>query len=170
MPSSKKLSYLLRHSDVPNEQGWISVEDLVNMFGYTEQSLRQIVASDEKHRYELSEDMSKIRARYGHSNHVKIHYEPDFPPAVLYHGTSRTNIGAIMQEGLKSMDRQHVYLSSTVEAAIKVGRRHGEPVVIEVDAQRMSEDGLLFYPLADNGIWMTGYVDPKYIKLQECHA
>ena len=38
MGSSKKLSFLLRHSDIPDEQGWISIEDLVNKFGYTEQS------------------------------------------------------------------------------------------------------------------------------------
>ena len=89
MGTSKKLSYLLRHSDLPDKQGWISVEDLVSKFDYTEQGLRQIVANDAKHRYEFSEDNKSVRALYGHSNHVHIQWEITEPPAILYHGTAK---------------------------------------------------------------------------------
>lgn len=81
MGSSKKLSFLLRHSDIPDEQGWISIEDLVNKFGYTEQSQRQNVANDAKHRYEISGNAKRVRAPYGHSNHVHIKLEITEPPA-----------------------------------------------------------------------------------------
>ena len=62
MATSKKLSYLLRHSEFPDEQGWMSVEMLIRDFGYTEQGLRLIVENDAKHRYEFSEDGLKVRA------------------------------------------------------------------------------------------------------------
>ena len=164
MGTSKKLSYLLRHSDLPDEQGWISVEDLVNRFGYTEQSLKQIVANDEKHRYEFSDDGEKVRAIYGHSNHVHIQWAESIPPKILFHGTAKKNLNSILQEGLKSMSRQYVHLSETVEDAIKVGKRHGEPVVLVIDTQKVIEDGGCFYRVP-NGIWLVENVNSPNIKL-----
>lgn len=166
MGASKKLSYLLRHSDLPDEQGWILVEDLIDKFGYTEQGLKLIVANDAKHRYEFSEDAKSVRAIYGHSNHVKIEYESSVPPAVLYHGTSQDRIDSIMKEGLKPMSRQYVHLSSSFETAIKVGKRHGKPIVIKVNSSKMSKDGILFYSFGSREIWLTGDVAPKYLNVQ----
>jgi RNA:NAD 2'-phosphotransferase (TPT1/KptA family) len=44
------------------------------------------------------------------------------------------------------------------------GARHGFPVVLCVDAQRMLADGMPFY-LADNGVWLSGAVPPRYLKV-----
>lgn len=162
MATSKKLSYLLRHSEFPDEQGWIPVEVLVRDFGYTEQSLKLIVANDEKHRYEFSDDGKKVRAIYGHSNHVRIQWEVAIPPKILYHGTASKNLNAILQDGLKSMDRQYVHLSETIEDAIKVGKRHGEPVVLAIDTQKVIDDGGCFYRIP-NGIWLAEDIKPQYI-------
>ena len=164
MGTSKKLSYLLRHSDLPDEQGWLSLEKLILDYGYTEQSLKQIVTNDEKHRYEFSDDEKNVRAIYGHSNHVRILWEEAIPPKTLYHGTSKKNLNAIIQEGLKSMSRQYVHLSETTEEAIKVGKRHGEPVVLAIDTQKVTEDGGCFYR-APNGIWLTEKVKSRNIKI-----
>lgn len=60
------------------------------------------------------------------------------------------------------MSRLYVHLSATVDEAIKVGKRHGEPVVLEIDARRMSEDGIRSL-VSRNGVWMTEFVDAKYI-------
>lgn len=160
MGTSKKLSYLLRHSDMPDEQGWISVEDLVSRFGYTEQGLKQIVANDVKHRYEFSEDLKRVRALYGHSNHVHIQWDVTEPPAILYHGTARRFLDAIFKEGLKAMDRNYVHLSETVEDAIIVGKRHGEPVALAIDTKMVIQDGGCFYRVP-NGIWLTKSVKVK---------
>lgn len=159
MGASKKLSYLLRHSDVPDDQGWIPVEKLVQDYGYSEQSLKQIVANDAKRRYEFSNDGKRIRAIYGHSNHVRIHYEPSIPPPILYHGTSIDRVDSIMEEGLKPMCRRYVHLSETIEDAVKVGKRHGEPVVLVIDAQKVIDDGGCFYRVP-NGIWLTEDITP----------
>ena len=165
MGTSKKLSYLLRHSDLPDEQGWLPLEKLILDYGYTEQSIKQIVANDEKHRYEFSEDGKKVRAIYGHSNHVRIIYDPLVPPPILYHGTSQKDVDTIMKEGLKKMNRNFVHLSSTVEAAIQVGKRHGIPIVIKVDSSRMSEDGVIFYSFSSREIWLTEDINPQYLNV-----
>ncbi|MBO4612070.1 MAG: RNA 2'-phosphotransferase [Bacteroidaceae bacterium] len=154
MGTSKKLSYLLRHSDVPNEQGWIPVEKLVKEFGYTEKNLRQIVSSDVKHRYEFSADFKYVRALYGHSNHVRIKWNAAIPPATLFHGTAKRSIDSILKDGLKGMNRNYVHLSETKEDAIQVGRRHGEPVVLAIDTQKVIDNGGCFYRLP-HGIWLT---------------
>lgn len=162
MGASKKLAYLLRHSDLPDNQGWLPLETLILDYGYTEQCLKQIVANDAKHRYEFSDDGLKVRALYGHSNHVRISWEVAIPPKILYHGTSKKNLNAILQDGLKSMSRQYVHLSETIEEATEVGRRHGEPIVLAIDTQKVIDDGGCFYRVP-NGIWLTEDIKPHYI-------
>ena len=164
MGASRKLSYLLRHSDLPDERGWLPIEKLILDYGYTELSLKQIVANDEKHRYEFSDDGKKIRAIYGHSNHVHIQWEEAIPPKILFHGTAKKNLNSILLEGLKSMSRQYVHLSETTEDAIKVGKRHGDPVVLAIDTQKVIEYGGRFYR-APNGIWLTKCVTPQYLSV-----
>jgi putative RNA 2'-phosphotransferase len=45
---------------------------------------------------------------------------------------------------------------------ISVGNRHGQPVVLTIQAGQMHRDGFLFY-LSENGVWLTGHVPVKYI-------
>lgn len=81
---------------------------------------------------------------------------------ILYYGTAKKNLNAILQEGLKSMSRQYVHLSETIEDAINVGKRHGEPVVLVIDTQKVIEDGECFYRVP-NGIWLREGVKSKYL-------
>lgn len=59
------------------------------------------------------------------------------------------------------MNRQYVHLSADFQTAMKVGRRHGVPVVIVIDAEAMARDGMIFY-LSENGVWLCDYVAPEY--------
>ena len=34
--------------------------------------------------------------------------------------------------------------------------------LLEIDAKKMAEDGIKFY-LSENGVWLTKYVDGKYV-------
>ena len=160
----KKLSYLLRHdtSCAFDAHGWREVSDLVGNHGFTMEELREIVATNNKQRYEFSEDMTRIRARQGHSILVDVELEEAIPPDVLYHGTAKEVADSIIKQGILKGNRLYVHLSSTVETATKVGARHGEPVVLAIDAKRMSEDGIKFF-LSRNGVWLTEMVEAKYI-------
>ena len=102
----KKLSYLLRHdkSYAFDEHGWREVSDLVANHAFTMEELREIVATNNKQRYEFSEDMTRIRARQGHSIQVDVELAEATPPVILYHGTAKAFIGSIMKQGiLKAM-------------------------------------------------------------------
>ena len=120
------------------------------------------MATNNKQRYEFSEDMTRIRARQGHSIQVDVELEGAIPPDVLYHGTAKVYAGSIMQQGILKGKRLYVHLSTTIEAATKVGERHGDPTVLAIDAKRMSEDGNKFF-LSRNSVWLTEFVDAQYI-------
>lgn len=160
----KRLAFLLRHDkDYQfDEHGWREVSDLIANHGYTMELLDEIVETNNKKRYEYSEDKSKIRARQGHSVNVDVELKEVIPPDILYHGTAETTLSAIMKEGIIKGSRLHVHLSQTEENALNVGKRHGKPVVLRINAGQMNQDGIKFY-LSNNGVWLTEYVSPKYI-------
>ena len=86
------------------------------------------------------------------------------PPDILYHGTAETTVPTILKEGIVKGNRLHVHLSQTEETAAKIGKRYGKPYVLRINTKQMSEDGIKFY-LSNNGVWLTEYVNVKYIKL-----
>lgn len=161
----KKLSYLLRHdkSYAFDEHGWRSVSDLIANHGFSLEELHEIVATNNKQRYEFSGDMKFIRARQGHSINVDVELAEEVPPVVLYHGTPKENLPSILNKGVCKMSRNHVHLSDTKETASKVGARRGKAfIVITVNAKQMYEDGYTFF-LSRNGVWLTDSVPARYI-------
>lgn len=66
-------------------------------------------------------------------------------------------------EGLVAGARHHVHLSQDVETAWQVGQRYGSPVILEVDALRMHEQGCEFFQ-ADNGVWLTQAVPGEFLR------
>lgn len=163
---SRKLAYLLRHDRKYqfDDNGWREVSDLIANHGFSFDDLCEIVDTNNKQRFEFSEDKRYMRARQGHSIQVDVELEECAPPPVLFHGTAEHFVNDILQEGLRPQTRLHVHLSSTVETAVNVGTRHGVPVVFRVDAQKMYSDGKKFY-LSRNGVWLTDYVGAEYLSL-----
>lgn len=166
---SKYLAYLLRHHpEVANlnmdKNGWVEVDELIaNTEGnFTRENLEKIVRTDKKRRYSFNEDESKVRANQGHSINVDVELDEVIPVFKLYHGTADKFLDSIMKEGIKPQTRQYVHLSRDYDTAVKVGARHGNVVVLEIDTKAMVEDGIKFY-LSANGVWLTKYIDPKYI-------
>lgn len=171
---AKYLSMLLRHHPeaahlTMSKDAWVEVDEIVRNVKaryVTEQFIRDIVKNDAKQRFDLKTENGKlyIRANQGHSiDFIDMQYEPVTPPDILYHGTAEKYINSIMKGGLLHRNRQFVHLSKTIETATAVGERHGKPVILEIDAKRMHEDGIEFY-LSKNGVWLTKHVDIKYIK------
>jgi len=164
---SKKLSYILRHNPssvglVMKAGGWVDVEQLLKGMSINMGTLEQIVSEDDKQRYSFSDDKTMIKANQGHSIDIDMSFERAYPTDVLYHGTAQRFIESIEAEGIKSMNRQYVHLSDNLDTAVKVGSRHGKPVILTIDAKRMADDGYRFY-LSDNGVWLTEHVPWSYV-------
>lgn len=169
---SRFISFILRHK--PEEigltldaHGWAKVTDLINGINRSGRRidmsvLEEIVRTDDKQRYSFNEDKTKIRANQGHSIKVDVEFKELEPPDTLYHGTARKSFDSITRHGIKPMSRQWVHMSKDYETAVQVGSRHGEPVILVVNAKKMHEAGIKFY-LSENGVWLTEYIDPKYI-------
>lgn len=165
--TSKFLSLVLRHRPEKigltlMDGGWASVGELLSGMNMTMEDLEYIVETDEKQRYSFNENKTLIRANQGHSVDVNMHFIPKQPPEFLYHGTGEKNLGSILAEGITKQSRQYVHLSSDVDIAIKVGERHGHPVVLLVNSGDMYRDLYEFY-LSENGVWLTDSVPNKYI-------
>lgn len=170
---SKFLSYVLRHHPESigiqlDSEGWTDVEILLQQAQkhqrpLTRDVLQEVVATNSKKRFALSEDGTRIRALQGHSTaQVAIQYAPVQPPEVLYHGTATRFVDSIRAKGLLSGSRHHVHLSPDVATATQVGQRHGKPVVLTIQAEAMTQAGHLFY-LSDNGVWLTAHVPTEFI-------
>ena len=160
----KKLAYLLRHDTryAFDPHGWREVNDLVSNHGYTVEMLQEIVAVDTKQRYEFDQTGELIRARQGHTIQVDVELDRLPPPDRLYHGTVIQNVRLIAESGIKKMKRMYVHLSVNESVAKNVGARYGEPVVLVIDSRRMADEGIVFYR-SRNGVWLTDFVDKKYI-------
>jgi putative RNA 2'-phosphotransferase len=171
---SKFLSKYLRHT--PEEigiklspGGWVNVDELLAAcakykFPITLEELREVVFTSDKKRFAFDSTFTLIRANQGHSTEVDLQLEPVVPPDVLYHGTGKISVDAILQTGLCKMSRHHVHLSPDINTAKVVGARHGKPVIFIVDTVAMHKDGYVFY-CSDNGVWLVDNVPPKYLNL-----
>ena len=167
------ISLVLRHQPdaagiTLDEHGWADVEELIHGINCTGREinmtiLEEIVRTDNKQRYSFNEDKRLIRANQGHSVLVDVELKEQAPPEFLYHGTADRFLKSIMAEGLRPMSRLYVHLAEDIETAVKVGRRHGRPVVLKVSSARMNREGIPFY-LSENGVWLTKKVDADYLE------
>lgn len=173
---SRYISLILRHKPEVigislDEHGWADVGELIegiNRSGtYIDMKiLETIVASDSKQRYSFSDDKKYIRANQGHSIDVDVELERvsvNDIPLVLYHGTGKKYVESIEKGGLIPKSRLYVHLSSDIETAVKVGKRHGGGALYLIPALEMAGDGYEFYR-SKNGVWLTKEVPVKYLR------
>ena len=170
---SKFISLVLRHKPetiglILDENGWAGTTTLIDRMNrrgvkITKELLEHVVATNAKKRFSFNEDKTKIRANQGHSIDIDLQLTAVQPPPVLYHGTSERSIDSILQNGLQKRNRKQVHLSADIETAINVGKRHGKPVVLIVEAAKMHIEGFEFY-VAANGVWLTDNVPSRYLR------
>jgi len=167
---SKYLVKLLRHEPedlVLDKSGWVKTDDVCLKLSISKADLELIVATNDKKRFEFDTTKTKIRASQGHSlNHLEVwkDWESYIPIGDLFHGTAEKSVNSILRTGIKSLSRTHVHLSENQDTAIKVGSRHGDVVLLLVDAVQMYNDGIKFYKSA-NGVILVDYVSPDYISI-----
>jgi putative RNA 2'-phosphotransferase len=167
---SKYLAKLLRHEPedlILDKSGWVKSSEVCTKLDISQTDLELIVATNDKKRFEFDTSKTKIRASQGHSlNHLEVwkDWESYIPMNDLYHGTADKSVNSILRTGLKSISRTHVHLTENEETALKVGSRHGEVVLLLIDAVQMYNNGINFYKSA-NGVILVDFVAPEYISL-----
>lgn len=171
---SKFLSRHLRHQPEQiglrlDPQGWVTVDQLLaacrrNGLPLTRGELGEVVRRNDKRRFAFDETGTRICASQGHSIPIDLGLTPQPPPAILYHGTGRRAVPAILQEGMLRMARHHIHLSPDVATARRVGARHGPSAILAVDAAAMADAGIAFYRSA-NGVWLVEHVPPRFLRL-----
>lgn len=171
---SKYLSKHLRHQPeriglTLESGGWVEVNQLLkacqnNQFPVSFLELEEVVKTNDKKRFSFNETQTKIRANQGHSYPIDLQLEPIEPPDILYHGTYQKAIRSILKQGLLKQSRHHVHLSSEIATAIQVGQRRGKPIVLEIAAQTLHDQGYCFYQ-SENGVWLVDSVPPEYLKI-----
>ena len=170
---SRFLSLLLRHRpELAGLQldaaGWVGVDALLaglaqNDHALSREQLHEVVATNDKRRFELDASGERIRAVQGHSVEVDLGYAPAVPPDVLLHGTHTAVLPAIRRQGLLRMQRHHVHLHQDPALAATVGGRRGQPVVLRVRAAAMAAAGHVFF-VTPNGVWLTEHVPPQFLE------
>jgi putative RNA 2'-phosphotransferase len=168
---SRFLSKILRHCPEQigislDREGWARIDDLLRNsrahgMAITRDQIMAVTVGTDKVRFEIAGN--KIRALHGHSVAVDLGLETAEPPKFLYHGTATRFLNSIFREGLQPQKRQHVHLVETVEAAIKVGSRHGNPIVLQVPAQELFQQGHRFFS-AGEGVWLTALIAPEWLR------
>jgi putative RNA 2'-phosphotransferase len=170
------LSYLLRHhpEDIHLDMdvhGYVSVKQLIDHINQYSQYqidkdiLDNIVANDDKKRYKYSNNQLYIKACQGHSIEWVI---PELtyknPPDKLYHGTTLSSYHKILESGyISKMKRHAVHTQADIHKAFQSAKRwHSIPVVLEIDAKKMNDEGYEF-GVSDNNVWCVEKVPVKYI-------
>ncbi len=165
----KLIAYILQHRPdefglVLDEEGFVSVKELQQAITEEEEwshvrrsHIIEAIYSGDREQFELTDD--KIRdARF-----IPIPYEPVSPPTILYQGTRRRAYPHILQQGLAPQGRTHCILAASPELARRIGRRRDpDPILVEIQAQRACENGIIFYQ-ANPLIYLASYIPPCHI-------
>src|SRR5690606_20750899 len=142
------LSYVLRHKPEHlglelDAQAYVSVDALLTALRAEHPEcdlarLRHVVSSGDKARFAFDASGTRIRAQQGHSASALGSSDLGLialePPALLYHGTPVRFVKAILEQGLRPMQRHHVHLSAEPKVAAQVGLRRGQPQILEIAA------------------------------------
>ena len=180
---SKTMSCILRHrADKEgikmDNSGFVSINELINnklmkKFNLTHNDVFEIVKTDNKQRYSLNEDKTKIRANQGHSKKFNqiIDENSIFTvienPILCVHGTTYDSFQIIKKEGLKPMGRTHIHCAIGYPNNKNVisGARKTSDIFIEIDMEKAMNDGIKFFISTNNVILIKDdTIHPKYFK------
>ena len=64
---------------------------------------------------------------------------------------------------LKYDSAQGRYALADTVTAEKVGKRHGKPVILKINTEKMAQDGFEFF-ISANGVWQIKAVPAEYIE------
>ena len=154
---SKFMSLALRHRAKDfgltlDAEGFVPLADLVALVEKQQHlqagqmEMIEVIETQRPKRFELRGDL--IRATYGHSARrmQSIEYPSIEPPETLYHGTNEQALFGIRKTGLRSMARQYVHLSTSIERARTVAsRRTPNPIILTIRSKAAYDFGIVFH-------------------------
>lgn len=169
---SRWLSWALRHEPAAagitlDEHGWTPIDALLaaaarHGHAMDRDELVEVVTTNDKRRFAISDDGERIRANQGHSVAVDLQLALATPPDVLFHGTPERSVASILANGIERRARHHVHLSADPGTATRVGERRGRAIILRIDAKRMVSDGHRFFR-SENGVWLVDAVPAEYV-------
>jgi 2'-phosphotransferase len=188
---SKWLSMLLRHKANEfgismSEDGYVLVTDVVraappHIKPFLEiETLRQLVASNAKQRFQLDEsdpEHIRIRATQGHSiktvESAKLCLPIDAEHKMaqsdtIVHGTTLKNWNSIRTAGLARRGRNQIHFAASDDLGrIKSGFRASSEVLIYINIRKAIQDGIPFWLSANgvvlcDGLGEQGLLSPDY--------
>jgi len=139
-----------RYQLAMDSRGWIELSDISRAISQRHpmyhwlrpHHLVAIAETDAKGRYEVKDD--RVRATYGHTLEVDLDLPTENIPDRLYFPVTPEEATIVLEVGLKPTDRRKVHLSKTAADAVAAGKvRTPEPVILEIDAHRGRETGLV---------------------------
>ncbi|HTS33623.1 MAG TPA: RNA 2'-phosphotransferase [Thermoplasmata archaeon] len=154
-------------------QGWVSLPAIVRAISQKHPAyhwlrpmhLVAIAETDAKGRYEVRDE--KVRATYGHTVDVELDLPTENIPERLYFPVTPDEAAIVLEVGLKPSDRKKVHLSKTAEDARAAGSvRTPEPVILEVDARKARQGGLVIMR-AGKTVFLVDQVPPEYLSRHE---
>lgn len=152
-----------------DSHGFVELRDFVNALQRKQRRFHwlrphhivAIIETDSKGRYEYRD--SRIRATYAHSFEVELDLPSGGTPDKLYYPTTKEEVDIVLETGLKPSDRKMVHLSKGIGDAVNAGRvRTPEPVILEIDARRAGDDGIVIQK-AGRTVYLTADMPPKYL-------
>ena len=168
---SKKLSFILRHGAEKlgiemKSDGYVLVSDILKHKSHSlwsEEDIQRVVKNNEKQRFALRYNDNgdlEIRANQGHSVDVpELQLEEIIDPSLyptLIHGTNFRAWDLIKTEGLKTMNRTHIHLTTGLpgDGEVISGMRKSCTVFIYIDMSKAIKDNIKFFKAA-NGVILT---------------
>jgi putative RNA 2'-phosphotransferase len=139
-----------RYGLTADPHGWIELSAIARAIAQRHpvyrwlkpQHLVAIAETDAKGRYEVRDD--RIRATYGHTLEIELDLPTDNIPEQLFYPVTAEEATIVLEVGLRPSDRRKVHLSKTAADAVAAGKvRTPEPIVLEVDARRAQEEGIV---------------------------
>ena len=123
------------HGDMPEK-----VARICKLYNVTEEEAEKMMADIDKRRmtnYRFYTDQKWGWQRIRHSIPVDVELKKAIPPEFLYHGTGEKYVASIDKTGLIPKSRLYVHLSGDEDTAVKVGSRHGKPVIYKFRLRRL---------------------------------
>lgn len=174
---SKIISHALRHKPEYynlklSKNGWVSIDELVKgikaknieYLSLEADSIIKLVIEATKKRHEISN--GQIRALHGHSLKIQNEAPLVIPSSKLFHATAIKYWDKIKKDGLDKMGRNFVHLSILKPYAVEVAKKKYRNIaLLQIDAVKASEDGILFYSNDKGLTFLCEHVSPQYISI-----